>query len=209
MLAEAAPRAGFFDDAMVADVEAQLPAALRPVVRFAYLTGWRTQSEVLPLTWAQVDRTAWIVRLALGSTKNGRGRVIDVSGHEALRKLLDGLWAESEALKKAGTICPYVFQRRGKQTKDLRGAWAKACTAAGYPGRLLHDLRRSAVRNLVRSGVPDTVAMRITGHVTRSVFDRYDISSDADVREAFGKLAGTNRGDKAPQSSGAPAKQSA
>ena len=212
MLAEAAPRSGFFDAEMIAAVEARLRPALRPIVRFAYLTGWRVYSEVLPLEWRQVDRDAWVIRLDAGATKNSRARTIDISVHAELRGLLVALWVEHEALRKAGTICPYVFHRNGKRVKELRKAWERACELAGYPGRLMHDLRRSAVRNLVRSGVPDTVAMRITGHITRSVFDRYDISSDADIRAAFGRLSGatgTNRGDKEASARKSPRKSSA
>ncbi len=211
MLAEDNVRTGFFDDAMIQTVLAKLPEALRPVVMFAYVTGWRKQ-EVLTLEWRQVDRKSWTVRLDPGTTKNRRGRVINIGDHAGLVAELEALWTEHETLTKAGTICPHVFQRQGKPIKDLRGAWDAACTAAGYPGRVLHDLRRSAVRNLVRAGVPDTVAMKITGHKTRAVFDRYDITSEADVREGIGRLpsaAGTNRGDNSQAATGRPAKQSA
>ena len=187
-------RTNFLDDAMMADIEARLSAAVRPVVRFAYICGWRVASEILSLTWAQVDRKARTIRLHAGATKNRRGRTIDIGSNPELCELLDTLWIEHEALQKKGTICPFVFHRNGKPIRSIRRVWENACRGAGYPGRLHHDLRRSAVRNLVRRGVPDTVAMRITGHVTRSVFDRYNITSDADVREALGAV-GTNRGD--------------
>jgi integrase len=193
MLDEDNVRTGFFDDQTIDAFVAQLPAALRPVVRFAYITGWR-KSEVFGLEWRQVERKSWTIRLDPGTTKNRRGRTIDASEHVELRTLLEALWAEHEALKRKGIICPYVFHRNGKRIKDLRGAWENACTKAGYPGKLLHDSRRSAVRNLVRAGVPDTVAMKITGHKTRSVFDRYDISSGADVRE--GRASSICRRDK-------------
>jgi integrase len=183
-------RAGFFDDKAITAVVAQLAPALQPIVRFAYVTGWRVQSEILPLEWRQVDRDARTVTLDPGTTKNKKGRVLDYSQHAELRELLEMLWTQHEALPNKGLACPWVFQRNGKRVKTFRKAWANACADAGHPGRLLHDLRRSAVRNLVRAGVPDTVAMKITGHKTRSVFDRYDITSGADVREALGRLEG-------------------
>jgi integrase len=187
-------RTNFLDDEMMATIGALLPAPVRPVIRFAYITGWRVASEILPLTWAQVDRKTWSIRLNAGATKNRRGRTIDVSENLELRELLDALWTDHKALEKAGKIVPWVFTRRGKRIKNIRHAWEDACRDAGYPGRLMHDLRRSAVRNLVRAGVADTIAMKITGHVTRSVFDRYNITSDSDVRAGLGAV-GTNRGD--------------
>jgi hypothetical protein len=86
-----------------------------------------------------------------------------------------------------------VFNRSNRRVKGRRistfiKAFRAACTKAGCPGRIPHDLRRTAVRNLVRAGVPERVAMQMTGHKTRSVFERYNIVSECDLVEAATKL---------------------
>jgi integrase len=210
MLQERNTRAGFFDDAMFADVLAQLPVAVQPVATFAYITGWRIQSEILPLEWRHIDRKAGEARLEPGTTKNQAGRVFPFT--TTLRALVDELWREHEALQKKGTICRYVFHRNGRRIKGFRKAWANACTAAGFPGRIPHDLRRSAVRNMERAGLSRSVAMQLTGHKTEAVYRRYAITSEADLREGVDRLngvVGTNRGDKQANASGDANKQSA
>jgi integrase len=202
MLAERNVRQGFFELETFAAVRAALPAALQGVVTFGYLTGWRVQSEVLPLTWAQVDRTAQTIRLEPGETKNAEGRTLPYGGLPELAAVIDTQWIARAQLLARETICPYVFHRNGAPIRQFRKAWAAACTSAGCPGRLIHDLRRTGVRNLVRAGVPEKTAMAITGHKTRSVFDRYDIISEDDLRTAIGKLAdaagtGTKKGQSA------------
>jgi len=96
-------------------------------------------------------------------------------------------------LKTDGVICPWVFNRSNRKVKGKRittfiKAFRAACTKAGCPGRIPHDLRRTAVRNLVRAGVPERVAMQMTGHKTPSVFERYNIVSECDLVEAARKL---------------------
>src|SRR5262249_25379620 len=92
-------------------------------------------------------------------------------------------------------IVPFLFphltgseKRRGTRRCDFRKAWTAACKAAGVPGMYRHDLRRTAVRNLVAANVSERVAMTMTGHKTRSVFDRYHIVSPGDLAEAARKL---------------------
>jgi len=198
LLEERNTRAGFFELPMLAALLPHLPAEVRPAVEFAYLTGWRIDSEVLPLEWRQVDFKAGEVRLDAETTKNREGRVFPLT--DDLRRLLEAQRAEADALKERGTLVPWVFWRmvakgrRGPKAprpiKAFTVAWRRACRAAGCPGRIRHDLRRTAVRNMVRRGVSERVAMQLAGHKTRSVFDRYNIVSAGDLKTAGQQLSG-------------------
>lgn len=200
MLEENNVRQGFFERSEFEDVRAQLPEELRGVVTFAYLTGWRIRSEILSLKWSQVDRHAQTIRLEPGQTKNREGRTLPYSLLPELVQVIELQWIAHKQLKAAGTISPMVFQRGGAPIRKFQKAWENARREAGCPGKLLHDFRRTAVRNLVRAGVPERTAMMITGHKTRSVFDRYDIVNETDLRDAMGRLAAT--GTKQGQSRG-------
>lgn len=198
LLCEDNTRTGFFELEQFLSILAHLPAALCLVVEFAYITGWRIASEILPLQWRNVDLKAGEVRLDAGTTKNREGRIFPMT--DDLRALLEAQHAEHVRLKKAGQIVPWVFfrmiaetrggQKQPQPIRTLDKAWKAACIAAGCPGRIPHDLRRTAVRNMVRRGVPERVAMQLTGHKTRSVFERYNIVSDGDLRTAAEQLRG-------------------
>ena len=159
------------------------------------------QSEVLTLERRHLDLTAGTLRLDPGSTKNGEGRVVYLTPD--LKATLATQLARVEALqKRLGKIVPYLFpylagkKRAGTPRRDFRKAWKSACQAAGVPGALRHDFRRTAVRNMERTGVSRSVATKITGHKTEAVYRRYAIVSDADLRAAALQIAdGYNHGD--------------
>ncbi len=177
MLKENNVRKGFFEKEDFLKLRAALPFYLRPVLNFAYRYGWR-KSEILNLTWDKVNFDTHTVRLDPGETKSGEARTI-VLNKECLEDI-HSLYAS----RKSG----YVFHRRGQRILDFRTAWPKACEKVGLGRRLFHDLRRTAVRNLIRSGGPERVAMQITGHKTRAVFDRYNIVNEDDIRKAVERL---------------------
>ena len=187
LLKEDNVRVGFFERDQFLAVLAHLPEPVRPAASFAYLTGWRIDSEVLSLEWRQVDFGAGEVRLDPGKTKNGEGRTFRMT--RELREVFEQQRTITENLQRQlKVVCPRVFHRSGRPIKSFRVAFRSACVEAGCPGRVLHDFRRTAVRNLVRAGIPERVAMQMTGHKTRSVFERYNIVSAGDLREAAKRL---------------------
>jgi integrase len=131
-----------------------------------------------------VDREQGIVRIEAGEAKNDEARTIYID--EELNEIFKEQW---EVSKKAKKLLPNIFLNKhglGK-IKDFRCAWKNACEKSGIGEKLFHDLRRTAVRNMVRSGIPEQVAMMISGHKTRSVFNRYNIVNDADLKLASEK----------------------
>ena len=214
MLDENNARQGFFERDQFMAVLTHLPRYLQGVAALAYFTGWR-KSELLgkmhkkgdrktrgewrkrPLEWTRVDRAARIIRLEVGTTKNKDGREFHYGPIADVVAVIDQQWAEHEALRRQDILCPFVFQRNGRPIKSFYKAWLAACTAAGCPARLLHDCRRTTVRNLERAGVSRSVAMKLTGHKTEAVYARYAIVSSGDLTDAADKLqavTGTIRG---------------
>lgn len=195
MLKEAPPRSGFFEEDQYRAVRRLLSNDLQVAVTVAYTFGWRIRSEVLTLRRSQVDLKAGTLRLDPGTTKNGQGRVVYVTPE--LRDLLTQQLQRVDRLaKEMGQVIPWVFPHltglfQGGRIKGFRRAWKTACRRAGVPWRIPHDFRRTAVRNMVNFGVPERVAMAISGHKTRSVFDRYHIVSPADLQEASRKMTVT------------------
>ena len=193
-------RAGFFEEPEFRAVLARLPADVQPIAEFAYLTGWR-KAEILGRRWSHVDFTAGTVRLDPGTTKNDDGRTFPFAVLPPLADLLRRQRDHTTAVERAtGRIISSVFHREGVPILDFRGAWERACIAAGFvrvdpttqaekPARLFHDFRRTAVRNLERAGVPRSVAMKLTGHKTEAVYRRYAIVAEADLAEGVKKLA--------------------
>jgi integrase len=194
-LKEPAPRSGFFERADYEAVRRHLPADLQVAVTIQHTYGWRGQSEVLTLELRQVDLEAGTLRLDAGHTKNGEGRLVYLTP-ELTARLREQIERVLNLSRDTGSICRFLFPHlsgrlRGQRIKDFRKQWVRACAKAGVPGMLRHDFRRTATRNMVNAGVSERVAMQVTGHKTRSIFDRYHIVSPADLQEAARKLTGT------------------
>jgi integrase len=184
-LPERNARQGFFERAEFEAVVTYLPDYLKDFARFGYLSGWR-KGEIAGLEWRDVDRYAKVIRLRPEASKTHEGRVLVLDGE--LWALIERRWEVREVLTPGGDcVVPWVFHRKGNPIGDIRKAWKTACRNAGVPGKLFHDLRRTSVRNMVRAGVPERVAMKVSGHRMRSIFDRYHIVSERDLREAVRK----------------------
>lgn len=191
-LREQNARQGFFERGDFEGVLAHIADTdLVDFLRWFFWTGMR-RGEIRSLTWAALDTETWSLRLHAKDAKTGHGRVLGLVGE---------LCAIIERRVQARRLdCDLIFHRAGRPVGEFRKTWASACAAAGLavtegpgkdkklrPLRLIYDLRRTAVRNMVRAGVDPAVAMKISGHRTRAVFDRYNIIDERDLRDAMEK----------------------
>lgn len=184
LLKNSPPRKGFLAKEQFDTLVSFLPVNLRPLVTFLYYCGVRL-GEAKQIEWRQVDLRAALIRLEEDQTKNSEARTVPLP--DVLVRMLERIGPEE------GTVF---------DATNLRKDWQKACVAAGlgsltevegkpdprYTGLIIHDLRRSAIKNLMKVGVNEKVAMKISGHKTRSVFDRYHIVDTEDVVDAMRRL---------------------
>jgi integrase len=173
-------RQGFLGRAEMRRLLAVLPQPVRDIALFAYVTGWRRR-EVLGLRWDHVSMDAGTIRLDAESSKNGEARTFPVSAHPELRGML-----ARRLLDRSG---PHVFHRNGRPVLWFDRTWKTACSRAGLGHTLFHDLRRSAVRNMERAGVPRSVAMQLTGMKTESIYRRYAITNEEDLARGVRLIA--------------------
>ena len=181
-------RRGFVEEPQYRKLmDAAGPLWLRGLMAIAYNFGFR-RGELLgnpkkgtePMRCSQVDLLAGTVTLYSGETKNDEGRTVALT--EECRLLLT-------ELRRGKKPEDYLFTReKGEVIKDFRGTWDKLTEAAGVPGLLFHDFRRSSVRNMIRRGVPQKTARTVSGHKTDAVFSRYNIVSEDDIREAAKRI---------------------
>ncbi|MDK2742903.1 MAG: site-specific integrase [Nitrospira sp. BO4] len=174
-------RQGFFERA---DFEALLPRLtlrgkpdtdLQDYLSWCFRTGMRS-GETKNLTWADFDRESWTIRLHARDSKNRKGRAIPLENE--LKEIVE------RRLSARRLDCPYIFHRHGQRMGEFRKVWKRACAEAGLTGKIPHDFRRSAVRNMVRAGVNPDIARQISGHRIAAIFSRYNIISEADLRDA-------------------------
>lgn len=188
LLEEDNARTGFFERDQFLSLRAHLPEHLQGLVTTAFVTGWRIKSELCTRQWQHVDWQAGFLTLDVGEGKTKEGRRFPLVPElrqvlEAQREYTDKIQKETEA------IVPWVFHANGRPLKHFRRSWLSACRHAGLPGRIPHDMRRTAVRNLERSGVSRSAAMKLVGHKTESIYRRYAIVNEADLTRAGEQLA--------------------
>jgi len=178
-LKEANPRSGFLSSEQYKALQTACPQTwLRALLAVAYNFGFR-KSELLGLRVSQVDLRAKTIKLLPGETKSGHGRTVVMTA--------DVLPLITECVNGKSPSDAVFTWGSGRPVKDFRQAWATMCGAAGVE-ILLHDFRRTAVRNLIRAGVSRDVARKISGHETDSVFSRYNITDESDLTDAARKL---------------------
>ena len=192
MLTENNTRTGFLADSEHSTLHAELPRHLRPLLDAGFYTGWR-KAELLSRRWHHVELqqgddghiVGGTLRLEPGETKNREGREFPLAG-PLLTAIAEQFEQKAETERRTGRIVDALFfiYETGEPIGQFRKTWRRATERAGVPGLLFHDLRRSGARNMIKSGLSETVAMRLGGWKTRSIFDRYAIVDEKMIRSA-------------------------
>ncbi len=180
-------REGFFEHDEFLALRGIAADHLKVALTIAYYTGMR-KGEIIGengLRWDQVNLTEGTIRLRSNQTKTSTPRVIYMTG-DFLMTLIQAKLDRDLHYPK----CLFVCHLNGQSFVEIKNSWKGACKRAGLIGKTFHDLRRTGVRNLIRAGVSETVAMKISGHKTRSVFDRYNITNEQDLKDAATRLEG-------------------
>jgi integrase len=159
----------------------ELPRHLKVLAACAFFAGGR-KSEWLRIDWSDVDFEAMLIRFE--ETKNKHPREVPIAQGLMLDSLLDALKLHNAAWPDE----PAVFVYDGKRMATVGAAWAKACTRAGFPGLLFHDMRRSANKLMRDKGVGQNVRMQIMGHLTPSQDVRYGVVDRSDIDAAREKI---------------------
>lgn len=187
-------RAGFFERPDFDAILRAIPTFrgrrrdLAPPLEVAYITGWRLTSEIITRQWRHVDFVGGWLRLDPHEAKNDEGRMFPLTPH--LREVLEAQRAWTDEVERTrAVVVPWVFHRWGKRIVSIQRAWENAREAAGRPNALVHDFRRTAVRNLERSGIPRSAAMKLVGHKTEAMYRRYSIVEESVLKDAGEKLA--------------------
>ena len=183
-LAEDNVREGFCEHDAYLCIRGASPYHIQVAATIGYYTGMR-KGEILSLQWDKhIDMEQHCIRLERKQTKTNTSRGLYMEG-DFLKVILKA----KEVRDREYPTCPWVVHLKGQRVKSFDHGWTALMKRLGMPGVLFHDLRRTGVRNLIiRAGVPETVAMKISGHKTRSVFDRYNITSEEDLKEAAIRL---------------------
>ena len=172
-------REGTIEHEQYRAVRDALPAYARIALVIAYHTGAR-KGEIRAIQRDKIDLKAKRIQLPGRVTKNGRPRYLPIYGD---------MEAELDmALASGDRKCPFLVQEKGRPVFDFEKAWSRACKSAGVTDALFHDLRRTAVTNMIEAGLSEKEAMEISGHKTRAVFDRYHIVSERRLKENAQKL---------------------
>ena len=180
-------RLGFFEWEQFEAVRNHLPGYLRAPMTTAFYTGWRASSELLTREKKHIVNGMLI--LEAEEAKNEQPRKFPLDIISELRETIEQqLEATRELELETGRVIPLLFHHDGNPIVDYLPAWRKTCAAAGLSGKLVHDFRRTAARNLINAGVDPLTTMQLVGWEDISMLKRYAIIDDATLTRGVEKL---------------------